>query len=159
MEEEIANFGSVLDFEGLVQGSADDKGRVKVPGPIRKYLEDTGDSTFFVTTFDRCVVRIYSREAWIRNRAKLDASTSKAAAAVLFITKVYGSAATLDKQGRILLSPALRKELEIGNEPVWFEQSKDHVEVYGKKMYDKRLEEAATDLAAKVSDVEDLGVR
>ncbi len=160
MSTENADGIDPLEFEGLVQGSADDKGRIKIPTLIKKHLEKDDDSSFFVTTFDRRIVRIYSREAWKRNRAILDGAATKAAASVLFLAKVYGSAASLDKQGRILLSPALRKDLGIGAEPVWFEQSKDHVKVFGKKIYDERLAAATEDIETKVEEVENqLGVR
>ena len=59
----------------------------------------------------------------------------------------------------MLLSPQLRKKLEIGNEPVWFEKSKDHVEVYSKKVYEERLVKAMANLPDKLREVEELGVR
>ena len=159
MPDENANPVSVsLDMAGLVQGSADEKGRVKLPALIKKHLEESGETEFFVTTFDVRTVRIYTREAWMRNAAILDKATTKAARSVLFISKVYGSRASLDKQGRILLNPQLRKKLEIGNEPVWFERSKEHLKVYSKKVYDEQLVEATADLELKNQEVEELGI-
>lgn len=159
MPEKHANStAATLDLAGLVQGSADEKGRVKLPAAIKRHLEASGETEFFVTTFDVRTVRIYTREAWIRNAALLDKATTKAARSVLFIAKVYGSRASLDKQGRILLSPQLRKKLEIGNEPVWFERTKEHIRVYSKKVHDEQLVEAMANLPEKNQEVEELGI-
>ena len=159
MAEEDTNSLDTLTLEGIIKGSADEKGRIKVPGAIRKYLQQSDETVFFITTFDVRTIRVYTRESWKHNAALLDQSTRKAAAHILFIAKVHGGSATLDSQNRMLLPATLRQKLGIGSEKVWFEQSKDHVEVYSAKVLEERLVGAMADLPDKIHEVEELGVR
>jgi division/cell wall cluster transcriptional repressor MraZ len=159
LPESADNSANLLEFEGLVRGSADEKGRIKCPAVIRRFLEETGETVFFVTTFDKKTVRIYTRDDWKRNLARLEALTSDAARSILFVTKVYGSAASMDKQGRILLSPNLRKELKVGDEEVHFEKCQEHVEVYSKLAYEQKLAKAEENLEAKLQEVLESGVK
>ncbi len=149
----------LLELEGLLQGSADDKGRIKLPKKVWTYLEQTGETVFVVTTLDLETIRIYTRKAWLRNAAILDNATSEAARSVYYIAKVYASAGPIDGQGRLRMSQKLRKDLGFGREPVYFEKSRDHIEVYSESVYQTRLAVARQNLPSKVREVEALGVR
>lgn len=159
MSEDEVQSGEILDLGSIVKGSADEKGRLKIPGVFKEYLLSSNDSLFFITTFDTKTIRIYPRSEWQRSMTILDGSTEPEARRVLFVAKVHGSATTIDKQGRILMSPELRKKLEIASEPVYFEKVMDHVEVYSKKIFDERLAEAERSLEADNLRVKQLGVR
>ncbi len=158
-ELQAGELDELLELEGLLQGSADDKGRIKLPKKVWEYLKQTGETVFVVTTLDLETVRIYTRQAWRRNAAILDNATSEAARSVYYIAKVYASAGPIDGQGRLRMSPKLRKDLGYGREPVYFEKSKDHIEVYSEAVHQARLEAAKQNLPAKVREVEALGVR
>jgi division/cell wall cluster transcriptional repressor MraZ len=158
LPESADNSANLLEFEGLVRGSADEKGRVKCPAVIRRFLEETGETVFFVTTFNKKTVRIYTREDWKRIMERLQTLTTDAAQSVLFVTKVYGSPASMDKQGRILLSANLRKALNVGDEEVHFEKCQQHIEVYSKQAYDEKLAKAEDNLEAKLLEVLGSGI-
>lgn len=159
MPDGVDNPAEILELEGFVRGSADPKGRVKCPAVIRRYLEETGESIFFVTTFNLKTIRIYTREKWRENLGRLDSSTSPAAQSILRIAKAYGSAASMDKQGRILLSPELRRRVNVGDEEVYFEKSQDHIAVHTKQVYESLLAAAEEDVEVKLQEVAELGVR
>ncbi len=158
LPESADNSVNLLELEGLVRGSADEKGRVKCPAVIRRFLEETGETVFFVTTFNKKTVRIYGRNDWRRTKERLEALTTDAAQSVLFVTKVYGSPASMDKQGRILLSPNLRRALNVGDEEVHFEKCPQHIEVYSKQAYDQKLAKAEENLDAKLLEVLESGI-
>ena len=155
----LDELGELLELQGCVQGSADGKGRLKLPSAVRKYLEATGEKIFVVTTLDLEAVRIYTRKDWRRNAAILDNATSEAARSVYYVAKVYARVGSIDNQGRLPMSPELRRRLDIGTGHVYFLKSKDHIEVYSDSVHKARLEQAETNLPSKLREVEALGVR
>jgi DNA-binding transcriptional regulator/RsmH inhibitor MraZ len=159
LPEGVENTAEALELAGFVRGSADAKGRVKCPVAIRKHFEKTGETMFFVTTFNLKTIRIYTVEKWKENLALMDGSPSKGAKSILRIAKAYGNPASIDRQGRILLSTELRRKLGVGEEEVYFEKSQDHIAVHTKQVYDALLAEAEEDLDDKLQEVEELGVR
>ncbi len=158
-ERTLAELAELLELQGCVPGSADGKGRLKLPSAVRKYLEATGERIFVVTTLDLEAVRIYTKKDWRRNAAILDNATSDAARSVYYVAKVYARVGSIDSQGRLPMSPELRRRLGIDTGQVYFMKSKDHIEVYSGSVHKARLEQAEKNLPSKLREVEALGVR
>ncbi len=110
-----------LEFIGKHYNSLDAKGRLIIPAPFRESLAGTDSSTLFVTNdaFDKCICA-YSIEEWKLMVAKVKALPQTSDAVKYYMRRVIGSAVKceMDKQGRILISPALRKDAGLGSEIV-----------------------------------------
>lgn len=94
-------------FIGEYSHSMDAKGRVTIPAKLR---ENLGENFLVTKGFEGCLY-VYPEEEWNRLREKLSAlplNDRKSRAVVRFF---MGSAMAdgMDKQGRVLLSSALKK--------------------------------------------------
>ncbi len=97
-------------FRGRSVHSLDQKGRVAIPARFREVIRANGDERLVITNLDRCLVA-YPFEEWrkLENEA---AKLSSVEPQVLAWMRYFISGATevnLDKQGRVLISPDLRK--------------------------------------------------
>jgi len=96
-------------FAGSFECRMDRQGRVAIPSPFRRKIEDSGD-TFVLTFFDEAIAG-YPRGTWLsleKQVLSLPAFSRKARS----LSRVLASRAhesRLDGQGRLLVPPALRK--------------------------------------------------
>jgi MraZ protein len=98
-------------LRGNYTARIDPKGRLKIPTPYRRYLEDTHGTEVYVTSLTGEDVRIYPLPEWelIEQRLTLLPSMDPARRKFLDRTNYYGQQSSLDGQGRILIHPLLRK--------------------------------------------------
>ena len=146
---------------GISQARCDEKGRLKLPANFFEYLKALGVDKVFITTFDMRLVRIYSRNVWQSNQnlfenAGEDAETAQDLA---FIANLYGGDSEIDAQGRILIPTELRRKLEIEAQPVWLDFYNGRINVFGKKIYEERMQRAMVNLAEKVKAMEKRGLK
>lgn len=98
-------------FRGSFEHSIDDKGRLAIPSHFRRLLAKENEATsVVVTNFDKCLVA-YSLEKWEQLEVRL-AALPQFDTKVLAFQRYFVAAATecpIDKAGRILLPPGLRK--------------------------------------------------
>lgn len=94
-------------FLGEHNHTVDDKGRVFMPA---KFREELADGMIATIGIDKCIF-IYTKEEFSHFKAKLDAASITNKEARMFSRRIYGSASECecDKQGRIMLTPELRK--------------------------------------------------
>jgi MraZ protein len=97
-------------FQGASELTLDAKGRVAVPTRHRDALASAGGSVVLTAHPDRCVL-LYPRLSWEPIGAKVQALSSFNEQARMWQRLLVGFAEELelDAQGRILISPALRK--------------------------------------------------
>jgi MraZ protein len=97
-------------LRGNCPAKIDAKGRLKIPQAFRRFLEEKYGREFFVTSISGDNARIYPMPVWLEVEQKLQASPSLDPAIVRFrnLVNYYGSLATSDEQGRILIHPLLR---------------------------------------------------
>ena len=145
----------------IVPASVDDKGRVKLPGPVKRYLLSLDDNRFWVTTLDMRMIRIYTMSAWERNVKLLESDTEdiEGAQDVLFIARYYGGEASIDRQGRALVPAELRRLLQVENQQLWIERDKDHFNLFGREIYEEKLRRATSNLAEKLRRQEQRGLK
>ncbi len=129
---------------GMYPARVDDKGRVKLPTGFVDFFKALREKQLFVTSMDRKVALIYPIAIWRENEKffetfRDDPKKSRCAA---FNANELGSESEMDAQGRILLSPELRRELDIENQPVRLYAHKGKIEILSEKVYQERRQEA-----------------
>jgi len=102
-------------FRGSYEHSVDSKGRVSVPSRFRDILAERYEGKLVLTMdFDKCVMA-YPLEEWERVEEKIKALPQSQKEVKDYMRYVFSNAAEceLDKQGRILIPPALREGARI----------------------------------------------
>ncbi|MBM3746160.1 MAG: hypothetical protein FJW34_10205 [Acidobacteria bacterium] len=147
--------------QAIYHSRVDDKGRLKVPRDFENYLRSLPDPHFFVTTLDERVARIYSRANWLENARLFEECHEDVdeLEEVAFLTRVYGAESPLDKDGRILIPPQLRRKLGLENQPVWVGYFKGAVEVYSEAVYQEMMQRAPVNLKEKVKALRRRGLK
>ncbi len=108
-------------FSGKHYNSLDPKGRLIVPAPFREILSTNHSSKLIITNevFDRCL-SAYPVDEWQRLIEKVNQMPQTSDAVKYFMRRVIGSAieCEIDKQGRVLVSAALRTDAALDSEVV-----------------------------------------
>jgi MraZ protein len=98
-------------LRGNYTARIDSKGRLKVPTPFRRLIEEKHGTVVYVTSLTGDNVRIYPLLEWesIEQRLALLPSMDPARRKFLDRTNYYGQQSTIDAHGRLLIHPLLRK--------------------------------------------------
>jgi MraZ protein len=107
-------------LRGNYTARIDSKGRLKVPTPFRRRIEDQHGREVYITSLNGDCVRIYALAEWeaIEQRLALLPTMDPAKRRFLDRTNYYGQQATMDGQGRLLIHTLLRKSAEVLGEVV-----------------------------------------
>src|SRR3954453_12540433 len=105
-------------LRGNYTAKIDNKGRLKVPTPFRRLIEERHGSGVYVTSLTGENVRIYPLPEWeaIEQRLALLPSMDPARRKFLDRTNYYGQQSEFDKQGRVLIHPLLRRSASISRD-------------------------------------------
>lgn len=119
-------------LQGEYQHTLDAKGRLILPVKIR---EDLGATFFLTKGLDGCL-DIYPMEEWIKFSERINSLRASSKEARRLKRYFIGSAVECepDKQGRFLISPALREFAKIDKEVTVLGMG-DHVEIWSKEVY------------------------
>jgi MraZ protein len=98
-------------LRGNYTARIDSKGRLKIPTPFRRIVEEQHGAEVYVTSLTGESVRIYPLPEWeaIERRLALLPSMDPARRKFLDRTNYYGQQSAIDAQGRVLIHPLLRK--------------------------------------------------
>jgi MraZ protein len=111
----------VLGFSGKHYKSLDSKGRVIVPALFREILSFSNSSKLIITNdvFDRCLCA-YSVDEWQKLIDRANQLPQTSDSVKFYMRRVIGSAieSEVDKQGRVLVAPALRVDAGLNSEIV-----------------------------------------
>lgn len=102
-------------FRGSFEHTLDSKGRVSVPSKFREIIAERYDGRLVLTLdYDRCVTA-YPLEEWEKIEEKIKNLPMMQKEVKDFTRFIFSSAteSELDKQGRILIPPALRERAGI----------------------------------------------
>ena len=101
--------GAAVIFRGRHEYTIDLKGRVNIPSPFRELLKGSGQESVTITNWDNCIYG-YSAEGWELVEQKLSKMSSTDLDRNDFLRYFLGGSVEVvpDKQGRILVPPALR---------------------------------------------------
>jgi MraZ protein len=140
-------------FFGEYEHTIDDKGRLTLPARFRESL---ADGLVLTRGLDECLA-VYSRASWdavVENRlAALDPFSKEARD----LTRFFFSAASdaeLDKQGRVLVPPALQRRARLGREVV-VAGVNDHLEIWDRAAWADqvvKIEGSADDVAERLAE-------
>jgi MraZ protein len=96
----------------------DDKGRLKIPNGFRSVIEAQWGQELFVTSVTGEFVRLYPMAVWLEVERRLAAMPQGHPSRLRFLERVnfFGQAATIDRQGRILIPQLLRESAQMAGE-------------------------------------------
>ena len=146
---------------GIFQAKCDEKGRLKLPADFATYLKALSVEKVFITTVDMRLARIYPKPVWESNLNLFDSAGDDAEIAedVAFIANLYGGYSEIDDVGRVLMPTDLRRKLDFEKQPVWLDFYRGRINVFGKNIYEERLQRATVGLADKVKALEKKGLK
>ena len=118
----------------------DDKGRLKIPEGFRSDVESRYGAELFVTSVTGEYVRVYPMAVWQEVERKLAEVPSSNPSKQRFLDRVnfFGQAATLDKQGRVVIPQLLRESAAMSGE-VSVLGLQNHLAVWNLKRLQERL--------------------
>lgn len=141
---------------GEFSHSIDEKGRVIIPSRLR---EDLGERFFICNGMEGCLF-VYSQQEWDKFVKELETLPRMNKDARIFKRYFFGSASegSFDKQGRVLIPPALRKNANLEKDVVLV-GVQDRVEIWDKELWEERSNVSEEDLDAIAERMESLGIR
>jgi MraZ protein len=122
----------------------DQKGRLKIPATLLTTLHQHG-TEFFITSENGDSVRIYPMQVWnqVEKRLKRLCSRNRNNEKLLAVAKYFGSAVTVDKQGRVLIPIGLRRSAQMRG-PVDILDYLPYLEVWNHARFMKKLRNSPT---------------
>ena len=129
-------------FRGSASTKIDDRGRLKMPAEFRRLLtENWGKDLFLTSVYGDCAL-VYPLTAWEEHERKLASLPQTMPAKQRYLSRVnyFGQQASMDAQGRVVVSPILREATEMVGEVVVF-GSINHLEVWNHTSFQSKLEE------------------
>jgi MraZ protein len=135
-------------FQGATELTLDAKGRLAVPTRYREGLLSGGRALVLTAHPDGCLL-LYPRVAWEPIGARVQALSSFNEQARWWQRLLVGFAEEIepDAQGRMLISPALRKFAGLEKEIMLVGQG-SHFELWSVTAWDERLARALTQVGA-----------
>ncbi|MDH4164385.1 MAG: division/cell wall cluster transcriptional repressor MraZ [Nitrospirota bacterium] len=139
-------------FRGSFEHSVDSKGRVSVPSKFRDIVADRYEGKLVLTMdYDNCVA-VYPLEEWERFEEKIKALPQTQKEVKDFVRFLFSSATEceLDRQGRILIPPALRDSAGI-SKSVMVVGIINKMEIWSKAAWDARKSQSGDKISEALS--------
>lgn len=145
----------------MFSSRVDDKGRLKLPAEIQRYLTETGATQVFITSFDGRTAQIYPIPVWEEAERLLESPGphAKEGKKLWFRAQKFGGDAEIDSQARLLMPATLRREMGIENQPVQMAFFRGHLEVYSLSEYEARDQASTENTDEMVETFVGLGLR
>lgn len=98
-------------LRGNAPAKLDSKGRLKVPAQYRRFIDENFGREFFVTSEGRNSILLYPMSVWESIEKRIDSlpQAHPSLQRYLDVVNYYGSEASMDAQGRILIHPMVRE--------------------------------------------------
>jgi MraZ protein len=127
-------------FLGKYDLTLDPKGRLSIPAKFREVLNGRSLTQLILTLFDGCIVA-YPLDEWHEVERKARALPTSRRDVRNFVRVFYANAADcpLDRQGRILIPEALRREAGLEKEVVAVGVG-NKIEIWGKERWREAME-------------------
>jgi len=125
-------------FRGNHPAKVEDGGRLKLPGPFKKILDDATVTQFYITSLDGLSAQIWPLPEWEKQEALLAESSTMddAVDKYLNLTSYYGQQIEIDNQARLLLPQILRGTAKLDAEVTVFGKL-DHLEVRNRETFER----------------------
>jgi len=129
-------------FRGRFEHTIDAKGRISLPAKYREILSSNYNDRLIITNFDSCLVA-YPYEEWVILEEKFSNHSIMEEDVQTFMHYFISGATEcpIDKLGRILISPNLRKHAGLEREVV-FVGMITRIQIWDKGKWDKKFMEA-----------------
>ena len=129
-------------FRGKYEHTIDSKGRVSLPAKYREILTTNYNDRLIITNFDSCLVA-HPYEEWIKLEERFSQHSIMEEDVQTFIHYFISGAAecTLDKLGRILIPPHLRKHAALERDAV-FVGMITRIQIWDKAKWEQKFMEA-----------------
>jgi MraZ protein len=149
-------------FRGTFEHTIDDKGRVSVPARFREYLQAINDERVVITNFTFAAARcldVYPYAAWVRLEEQLQGKPQFDQRVMHFQNFYVANAqdCVLDKQGRILLPPALRAFAGLKRDVV-FTSALQKFRIWDREQWSKVFADAEQVFIERPEDLGGLGI-
>lgn len=133
-------------FRGSAPAKIDDKGRLKIPTEFRRILEERWGGELFVTSVTGESAFVYPLPVWEEVEARLQSVPSSDRTKQRFLERVnyFGQQLRLDAQGRVVVPQILRERADVTGDVV-VSGRLDHLEVWNREHFDRRLDEEPFD--------------
>lgn len=129
-------------FIGQYDHTIDPKGRVSFPARYREILNNLYDGKLVITNYDQCLL-VFPYKEWVAFEEKLSSLSAIDEEVQLFKRYFVAGAyeCSLDKLGRVLIPPNLRKHAGLERDVV-FVGSIKLIEIWNKELWMKTFDEA-----------------
>jgi len=156
----VKSGGNVLDFSGKHYKSLDAKGRIIIPAPFREILSSKHSSKLIITNevFDKCLCA-YTSDIWQQLVDRVNGLPQTSDAVKYYMRRVIGSAveSEIDRQGRMLLTPALRLDSGLNGDVVLLGLG-NRIEIWDKTELEGVADPSKIDAEAFKSEFSKLGL-
>jgi MraZ protein len=141
MDQKPTQLVEIEPPRGMSPARLDERGRMKLPVPLKAYLDQFPDRKLWVTSLDRTIGRIYPLLIWRETEKFLDGMTEdpELAERLAFNAADLGEELELDGQGRLIIPAALRKQLGIEDQTVRLRVFRGYIEILSERMYTEML--------------------
>ncbi len=139
-------------FRGRSDQTIDDKGRIIMPVKFREVLSKKNDQTLMLTNLDNCLIA-YPIEQWVELEHKILNRPDTSGAVKNFKRFLIGgvSECPLDKQGRILVPPSLKKYAQLEKNVVVVGLI-DHFEIWNAERFYSTVQQG--EISAETEDIQ-----
>ncbi len=137
---------------GSHAASVDEKGRLKLPAPFKRYVESFGEKRVFVTSLDLQTVGIYPTAVWrdVERFFETQTDDPEDTEDLFLIANGMGADCEMDEQGRVLIHQELRRKVNLEGQPVRVDCYKGLIKVRSQQMFEDRFQQATEGLADKL---------
>ena len=147
-------------FRGIFHNSIDEKGRVSIPARFRDQIQNDHQTPLVLTLgFDQCLF-LYPSDTWQKIEEKLSSMDSLNAEVRQFQRTIMRATdeVDLDQQGRIVISPVLRKEAGLGKSVV-IVGLLNRIEIWDKQKYESYHTQSSQSLELLGQKLSDKGIQ
>ena len=132
-------------FRGRFEHNIDSKGRVSLPAKYREILSTNYNDRIVITNYDSCLIA-YPYEKWLALEENFkDYSIMQSEVEIFMHYFISGATeCTLDKLGRILIPPQLRKHAGLERE-IMFVGMITRIQIWDKQRWEKKFQESKND--------------
>jgi MraZ protein len=105
-------------LRGSARATIDAAGRLKLPAPLRRAIEEGFGRELYLTSLEGDRVWVFPLPVWQERERRVLAlgSLPRAVSKFLERTSYYGAESAIDAQGRVLVPPLLRSEAAMDGE-------------------------------------------
>ncbi|GBE15658.1 cell division protein MraZ [bacterium BMS3Abin14] len=145
-------------FRGRFEHTIDDKGRLAIPARFRDVIAENHNGRLIITNLPYCLV-IYTPDRWEILESKASRLSTLKSNVQGFLRYFYSGATEceMDKQGRVLVPPTLRKAAELDKHVVMAGML-HKIEIWSRQRWDEEIQRAVENFDQIAEELADFGL-